>query len=217
MNDKQRNKHFMSVFYNETELIQAILKLNNLERIECNPMYSKGNFYKKGLEQPEYFYDLNPQVKRCVKCDAKELPLADNSLQSIILDPPFLFGIHGNAKHYKMSERFTIFSDFTELEECYKGILKEAHRCLKNNGTLIFKCQDYTDGKTTMTHCLVYEWAKAIGFYAKDLAVLVKPNKIYNSSVNQRHLRKVHTYFWVFQKSAVRCHSCRQKFFPKNT
>lgn len=118
MPEKQWNKHFMSVFYDETELIQAILKLNNLERIECDPMYSKGNFYKSGLEQPKYKYDLNPQVEECVKCDAKELPLADNSLQSMILDPPFLFGIHGQTQHYKMSERFTIFSNFAELEEC---------------------------------------------------------------------------------------------------
>lgn len=203
MNDKLKNKHFKSVFYDETELINAILKLNDLERIECDPMYSKGNFYKRGVKQPEYKYDLNPQVEGCAKCDAKELPLADNSLQSVILDPPFLFGIHGKTQQYKMSERFTIFSDFTELEECYKGILQEAYRCLKNFGTLIFKCQDYTDGKTTMTHCLVYEWAKAIGFYAKDLAVLVKPNKIFNGGVIQRHLRKVHTYFWVFKKKAV--------------
>ena len=68
------------------------------------------------------------------------------------------------------------------------------------SGVLIFKCQDYTDSKTTMTHSLVYSWATEQGFYAKDLAILVKPNKIYNGKTTQRHLRKIHTYFWVFIK-----------------
>jgi hypothetical protein len=30
--------------------------------------------------------------------------------------------------------------------------------------------------------------------------VLIRENKIYNSKVKQRHLRKVHTHFWVFVK-----------------
>jgi DNA modification methylase len=87
-----------------------------------------------------------------------------------------------------------------DLQALYKGILKEAHRVLGNKGVLIFKCQDYTDSSSTMTHALVYNWATEIGFYAKDLAILVKPNKVTNPNTKQRHLRKIHTYFWVFQK-----------------
>jgi hypothetical protein len=51
-----------------------------------------------------------------------------------------------------------------------------------------------------MTHCFVYEWAIRYGFYAKDIAILVKPNKITNPNTKQRHLRKIHTYFWIFKK-----------------
>lgn len=64
----------------------------------------------------------------------------------------------------------------------------------------MFKCQDYTDSKTTLTHCFVFNWATEIGFYAKDIAILVKPNKVYNGNTNQLHLRKIHTYFYVFKK-----------------
>jgi hypothetical protein len=54
-----------------------------------------------------------------------------------------------------------------------------------------------------MTHCYVWQWAQQIGFYAKDLAILNIPQtKIYNGNLTQRHLRKVHTYFWVFVKKA---------------
>ena len=121
-------------------------------------------------------------------------------MSNIILDPLFLFGLHGKAKDYYTSTTMGIYKDFEELKNDYILFLKEAHRILKKKGTLIFKCQDYTDSKTTMTHCFVYNWAIEQGFYAKDLAILVKPNKVYNGNLIQRHLRKIHTYFWVFQK-----------------
>jgi hypothetical protein len=118
----------------------------------------------------------------------------------MILDPLFLFGLHGKTKEYHISQKMGILRDFAELERHYKAIIKEAHRLLKVKGVLIFKCQDYTDSKTTMTHAFVYNWAVEQGFYAKDFAILVRENKIYNHKLNQKHLRKVHTYFWVFIK-----------------
>lgn len=193
-------KHFTSYFENEQECLKAILQIHNNENpVECDPMYFKGNFYKDGVEKPKYKFDLNPQVDDCQKADAMNLPLPDNSLNSMILDPPFLFGVHGKTNNYYSSKTHTIFKDFETLEKVYKGILKNAKRVLKKNGVLIFKCQDYTDSKTTMTHCLVWKWATELGFYAKDLAILNIPkHKIYNGNTKQRHLRKVHTYFWVF-------------------
>lgn len=193
-------KHYKSVFDNEQELIKALLEIHNDSHdIECDPMYFKGNFYKQ-INKPKYKFDINPQVPECEYGDATNLPLENNILNSIILDPPFLFGIHGKTDKYYSARTHTIFKDFDELEKCYKGILNNAYRCLKKNGLLIFKCQDYTDAKTTMTHCKVYEWATQLGFYAKDLAILVLPNKVYNGNTKQRHLRKIHTYFWVFIK-----------------
>ena len=210
---KNYNKHYKSVFSNEQELLKALIDIHlDGEDIKCDPMYYKGNFYKDGVAIPEYISDINPQnegrtfyilrplLNYAQKEDARDLPMEDNFLDSIILDPPFLFGIHGKTREYYSSRTHTIFKDFSELETLYQAILKEAYRLLKKKGILIFKCQDYTDSKTTMTHSLVYNWAIELGFYAKDLAILVKPNKIYNGNLTQRHLRKIHTYFWVFQK-----------------
>jgi len=194
-------KHYKSVFEDERELIKALLDVhNNGQSIELDPMYFKGNFYKDGIEKPKYKFDLNPQVKDCEVGDAINLPFSDNSISSMVLDPPFLFGIHGKAKLYYSSKTHTIFQNFDELYQCYSGIIKEASRILKKNGLLFFKCQDYTDSKTTLTHIYVYQLAVENGFYAKDLAILVKPLKIYNGNLQQRHLRKIHTYFYVFEK-----------------
>lgn len=193
-------KHYKSIFENEQELLKAIIDIHLDDMpIHCDPMYFKGNFYKDGIVKPFHRFDINPQGD-CAKGDARDLPMEDNYLSNIILDPPFLFGIHGKTKDYYSSKTHTIYKDFQELKETYKAILKEAHRLLKKGGILIFKCQDYTDSKTTMTHALVYNWATELGFYAKDLAILVKPNKIFNPKLRQRHFRKIHTYFWIFKK-----------------
>lgn len=194
------SKHYKSVFDNEQELLQALIDIHlGGNDIEADPMYFKGNFYKNGINPPKYKFDITPQTNDTIQGDARHLPLDDNSLNSMILDPPFLFGIHGKTKDYYSSKTHTIFKDYDELYACYFDIIIEAKRVLKNNGILIFKCQDYTDSKTTMTHVDVYQMAFIKGFYAKDLAILVKPNKIYNGNTTQRHLRKIHTYFWVLQ------------------
>jgi len=195
-------KHYKSVFENEQELLKAIIDIHlDGKDIELDPMYFKGNFYKNGVNEPTYKYDINPQMLKVEKADARELPIESGSICSMILDPPFLFGIHGQTKNYYSSTTHGIFKNLEELKELYIGILKEAYRILKRNGVLIFKCQDYTDNKTTMTHCLVWKWATETGFYPKDLAILHLPKgKVSNSNLKQRHLRKTHSYFWIFLK-----------------
>jgi len=195
------SKHYKSVFDKESDLLKALVDLHLGGRdIELDPMYFKGAFYKDGLSEPKLKFDIHPRQLGVVEADAKNLPLDDGSISRMILDPLFLFGIHGKVKEYYTSSTMGVYKDFAELESEYRGLLKEAKRVLKPKGILIFKCQDYTDSKTTMTHALVYNWATELGFYAKDLAILVKPNKVYNGNTTQRHLRKIHTYFWVFQK-----------------
>ena len=143
-----------SVFSDEQKLLKSILKIHcNDGYIDLDPMYSKGNFYKEILE-PRLKYDINPQNLDVIKCDARNLPISSGSIQNMILDPPFCFGIHGKTEQNISAKRFTILKNFSELESLYKGILKEAFRVLNTKGILIFKCQDYTDNKTIMTHCL---------------------------------------------------------------
>lgn len=198
------NKHYKSVFHNEQELLKALIDIHLKRDIECDPMYFKGNFYKEGINKPIYKFDITPQTEDTMYGDATSLPLEDSSLNNMILDPPFLFGIHGKTEQYYSSKTHTIFKDYDDLLLCYTGILKEAQRVLKKGGILIFKCQDYTDSKTTITHAMVYNKATELGFYTKDLAILVKPLKVYNSKTNQKHLRKIHTYFYVFVNRKLR-------------
>ena len=199
-------KHYKSVFENETELLKALISIHlNGGKIQLDPMYFKGNFYKGGIEKPDYYYDskidLCGGIDRPKVADARNLEwFNDEKFNSIILDPPFMFEIRNRKNENYGVNTHGILKGFSKLKELYQSILKEAYRLLKKGGVLIFKCQDYTDSKTTMTHIFVHDWAVMAGFHPKDLAILVKPNKIYNSHLRQRHLRKIHTYFWVFTK-----------------
>jgi hypothetical protein len=200
---EKRYKHSGSVFSNEQTLLKTIIALHIPEkRIQLDPMYYKGNFYKE-VEKPEYYFDISPAVDCCAKADARHLPFKDNTVSSMILDPPFMFNWHGKTgkhqKSYYSSKTHGIYKNFTALRQTYQALLDEAQRILKKKGVLIFKCQDYTDSKTTLTHAYVWKWALDRGFYAKDLAILHLPrNKVTNTKLKQRHLRKKHSYFYVF-------------------
>lgn len=199
--ETKKQKHFHSVFDNEQKLLKAIIEIHNEGKtFDVDPMFFKGNFYKE-IERPKLIFDLNPLDNSITKADARKLPIANNSVGSIILDPPFMFGIHGQSDKYYSSRTHGIFKDFDELYLCYQSLIKEANRVLNKRGILVFKCQDYTDSSSTMIHCIVFHLATLNEFYAKDLAILNLPkNKVANHNLKQRHLRKVHSYFWVFQK-----------------
>jgi len=195
-----------SVFQNEQELLKSIIKIHSPKGIELDPMYFKGNFYKQ-IPKPKMIYDINPQVEECKKADATNLPINSESVKCMILDPPFLFEIRNRINSNYGANTHGILKGFEELEDLYKRILKEAYRVLQKKGILIFKCQDFTDSKTTITHSFVWLWALELGFYPKDLAILWLPkNKVYNSNLTQRHFRKTHSYFWIFEKKSGGTH-----------
>ena len=81
-----------SISYDQIEIIENILKLHTKDNtIDCDPTYSKGNFYKNGkIKEPKYKFDINPQTEDTIKADARSLPLDDNSVNCIMFDPPFL-------------------------------------------------------------------------------------------------------------------------------
>jgi len=193
-------KIIRSISFNEQEIIRDILYLHcNNNPIECDPTYSIGNFYKKGLTKPKYKFDIEPQTKEVVKSCSTNLPLNDNSINVLMFDPPFMFGKHGKTDENIMAKRFSMYDKWEDLRWHYKNSLLEFSRVLKSKGILIFKCQDYTDSKTTLTHNYVYKWAKKVGFYAKDLFMLLSKGAIANKNLKQRHARKYHSYFYVFE------------------
>lgn len=106
----------------------------------------------------------------------------------------------------KINKRFGVFPTEKLLHTFFKQSLKEFYRILKKNGILIFKCQDkVSSGKQYLSHIFIVNEAIEIGFYPKDLFILLARNRIVADwQKNQKNARKFHSYFIVFQKSSKR-------------
>ena len=68
---------------------------------------------------------------------------------------------------------------------------------------MIFKCQDkVSSGKQYMSHVFIINEAVRIGFYPRDLFVLLANNRLVADWQirNQRTARKYHCYFVVLEK-----------------
>lgn len=196
-------KCIKSIQNSDRDILESIkiMYLDN-ENFDLDPCYSSGKFYED-LERPKIKMDKEPKSDDIEQNDILNgFPLINsNSLKGIVFDPPFMFGKHGKTDQNIMTKRFTMFDNWGQLETMYKTALKEFYRVLKKGGIVAFKCQDYTDSKTTLTHCFVHNWALEIGFKTEDLFIMAfKGGRIWNSNLVQRHARKYHSYWFIFKK-----------------
>jgi tRNA G10 N-methylase Trm11 len=196
-----------SIGYNQQEIIRDILALHNGGRnIECDPTFSRGIFYK-GLNRPRLTFDLVPQDELTIQADCRNLPLGDESVESIMFDPPFVISkgpslLLSKEGQNKIHSRFSSFENVVQLGRMYWESLVEFRRILKRRGILIFKCQDTVSGGINiMSHCEVWKMAQELEFYPKDLFILLSKGRMNSGKwKTQRHGRKHHSYFWVFIK-----------------
>jgi hypothetical protein len=199
-----------SISYNQHQIIKWILQLHCEGDIELDPTYSTGGFYKQGVKEPKYKFDIFPVRPGVIKAAAEDLPIEDNSIKTMIFDPPFL-STKGKSLDNPTSDaqnktvrRFGCYPTERELFVFYKEAIVEFKRILEPGGILIFKCQDkVSSGKQYMSHNFVINCAEELGFYTKDLFVLLSKNRMVPKwqTLNQQHARKFHSYFLVFENS----------------
>jgi len=190
-----------SIGYDQTVIISDILTLYCPTGIDCDPTYSKGNFYGSD-NQPKYKFDLYPQVPGVVQANANSLPLPDSSVRSVMFDPPFLPRTRKGFDPDKMKVRFGSYKSDDTLYQFYREALEEFFRILVPKGILIFKCQDFIDHSTQhFSHVMIANWAESTGFCLLDLFILASKHRIIRwPASRQKHARKYHSYFWVFKK-----------------
>ena len=137
-----------SVSDEQAVIIDNILKLYVPSRqIDLDPTYSKGNFYKKTvIPEPKYKFDLYPQTEDTVQSSSDNLPLEDNSVDTVMFDPPFVVGTPNSSKGKVgsniITNRFGSFKNIEDLWKYYDATIKEFSRVMRDNGVLIVKCQD---------------------------------------------------------------------------
>lgn len=150
--------------------------------------------------------------------DCRKLPYQAASLDCVVLDPPYMEGFFRRSNHHKAGggTHSTFRNYYSNGDERAEGTAKwhqavtdlyfkaghEAHRVLKENGILIVKCQDEVSAnRQWLTHIEIYNEYAQIGFYCKDLFVVVRENRPVVARLKQQvHARKNHSYFMVFVK-----------------
>lgn len=161
-------------------------------------------------------YELIPSdVATGVDCRA--LPYATESLDAVVLDPPYMEGLlRPNKEHKAGGGAYSAFREYysngdevsngpkwhAAVSDLYYKAGAEAFRVLKDNGVMIVKCQDEVSAnRQWLTHVEIINHYEALGFYTKDLFVVVRLNKAGISRLKKQvHARKNHSYFLVFVK-----------------
>lgn len=204
-----------SISYDQHEILRWILDLRKIERFDVDLTYGRGRFYRKGIPEPRMKFDRYPTCSGVVPADARHVPLADQSVGSVVFDPPFLATTgkslpkKGPLKRFAtqesnaMAKAFGRFDSERELFDFYWAAMRECFRILRPGGILVFKCQDkVSSGRQYWSHVLIANEAEKIGFYLKDLFVLLAKNRITAAwqLKNQKHARKFHGYFWVMER-----------------
>ena len=150
--------------------------------------------------------------------DCTKLPYQADSIDCVVLDPPYMEGLFRRKKgQLAGSGTYGAFRSFYSngasthgdgpkyhdaVLDLYFRAGAEAARVLKLGGTLIVKCQDEVSANVQrLTHVELINAYSTVGFFAKDLFVLVRTNRPGVSRIlKQRHARKNHSYFLVFVK-----------------
>ena len=152
--------------------------------------------------------------------DCRALPYADGAIDALVLDPPYMEGLlrpkaetrGGLGSHAALRSAYSSGREVAgpassgrwhqAVLDLYVEASTEARRVLRDHGVLVVKCQDEVSAnRQELTHVQLVCALAGLGFYARDLFVLVRPNRPNVARlVRQVHARKNHSYFLVFQK-----------------
>lgn len=164
-------------------------------------------------------YDLIPSdISGGIDCRA--LPYETDSFDALVLDPPYMEGLlRSNKDHKAGGGAFSAFREYYSngdevsqgpkwhgaVTDLYFRAGAEARRVLRDHGVLIVKCQDEVSANCQwLTHVEIINHYEELGFYAKDLFVVVRQNKAGITRLKKQvHARKNHSYFLVFVKVPV--------------
>lgn len=206
------------------EIFPSILNLHVEEGAKiADCTFAKGVFWKKvDLTKYDLFAsDIRQEPNKLgvpvALCDCRALPYANESLDALVFDPPYMEGLyrqkevslagsgsHDSFRKYYSNGKKSVhqLKYHARVVDMYLTSAVEAKRVLRKGGTYIVKAQDEVSAnRQKLTHVELIYGLEQLGFYCKDLFVIVRTNKPAIAKVKkQEHARKNHSYFLIFQK-----------------
>lgn len=197
------------------DLFPEILRLHVPAKTTVADVTYGGGIFWKNVPAKRYKL-LATDIAMGVDC--RDLPYEDGSIGCVVLDPPYMEGLFrpdtsqlaGSGTYAAFRSAYSNGDSTTEGPKYHDAVLdlyfkagREALRVLKPFGVLIVKCQDEVSANLQrLTHVEIINEYERLGFYTKDLFVLVRPNRpAVSRLVKQQHARKAHSYFLVFVKT----------------
>lgn len=182
--------------------------------IVADVTFGKGVFWQR---VPSGQYDLRASDLQ-TGVDCRALPYDEESVDAVVLDPPYMEGLFrrtedhlaggGNyaafRNHYSNGQRTEGGPKYHDaVLDLYFKAGREAYRVLGEGGILIVKCQDEVSAnRQHLTHIEIVNEYEKLGFYTKDLFIVVRTNRpAVSRLLKQVHARKNHSYFIIFQKT----------------
>ncbi len=168
--------------------------------------YGKGVFWR---QVPEGAYNLLPS-DLADGIDCRNLPYADQSIDCVVFDPPYMHTPGGTAHqnhqnyegYYKNNQTSSEKKYHEAVLDLYFTAAQEAWRVLRVGGIYVVKCQDEVCANIQrLTHVEIINELQQQGYVAEDLFVVTRRSKPGVSRIlTQAHARKNHSYFLVFLK-----------------
>ena len=203
---------YLSVFKSDREILQAISDIHLRGKwFDADITFSKGVIWYS-CEKPKYMSDIEPLFDYVRQDDSRFLvTYPNNSLKSIVFDPPFLFRRRNSENKDKISKRFSWFNSYDEIMKMYQKSLNAIFNKLAKGGILAFKCQDMTDGRFYCTHNDVINYAIHNGYTLKDIIIKTTKQKLQRDAKQQNCVAKVHSYWLILKKDIT-----KSKVFDNN-
>lgn len=207
-----------NISFDQSEILHNIMHLYNGDKaFDCDMTASELKFYTKTkgskyeIPEPKILFDVFPKQDKIKKIEPLgKLPLEDNSIDSIVIDLPFVVSPPEapSAKTNKegaslIFKRFFGYYPVDKLYESYLHWIYEAYRVLKPDGICVFKTQSTVSGGVQHN---TEEWsfmcAQRAGFTMEDKFVLEAKARLISASKikKQVHARKYTSVFLVFKK-----------------
>lgn len=205
----------MSAFVTgNAEVFPQILRLHVPEGSKIADVTYGGGVFWRNVDLSKYDL-IASDIAAGIDCRA--LPYDDGAMDAIVLDPPYMEGLlRGNVEHKAGGGNFSAFRRYysngdekndgpkwhAAVSDLYYKAGAEGYRVLKDNGVMIVKCQDEVSAnRQWLTHVEIINYYEKLGFYTKDLFVVIRQNKAGITRLKKQvHARKNHSYFLVFVK-----------------
>lgn len=155
--------------------------------------YGRGVFWRN-IDKANYTV-LESDLQTGV--DFRSLPYEDDSVDALILDPPYMHGgktVKASINQCYRNEN----SSHESVIRLYAAGILEACRVLRKRGKLLIKCQDEIEsGKQRMSHIEIINMLEIFGYQIVDLFVLVQSSIPAMREAYQKTARKNHSYLIV--------------------